>query len=405
MRTISTASAGTWRRPTGTPARALVLVVVVMLLTAAAMTATGGSDTKRLTAHFSRAVSVFVGTEVRILGVNVGEVTAVVPEGQSVRVEMTYDAEYDVPADAKAVIVTPTLVADRFVQLTPVHTGGPTMADGAVIPLERTGNPVELDRIYASLSTVTNALGPNGANRNGSLDDLLSAGAKTLEGKGETANQMLFDMSRAAQTFGNSSGDLFDTVEQLNEFTETLAAHDRVVDAFMKDLGRASAQLAGERRDLDAAMVALAGAVGTVRTFVRKNRKALVGQVEDLTVVLDQLVMEKESLATALEKGPLGASNLAAAFDTRTGSIGSRINVGGNVEDLDGFLCALVKNADIPNPRAACALFETLLEGRLKLPTAGKVPLSDTQVPGEAVPADDLLAMLGAGLEGGGGPR
>ena len=50
-------------------------------------------------------------------------------------------------------IVTPTLVADRFVQLTPVYTEGPTMADGADIALPDTGVPVELDRIYASLQT------------------------------------------------------------------------------------------------------------------------------------------------------------------------------------------------------------------------------------------------------------
>ena len=76
-------------------------------------------ETKTVTAHFPRAVSVYKGTDVRVLGVNVGRVTAVIPEGNSVRVEMEYDADVDLPKDAKAVVVTPTLVADRFVQLTP----------------------------------------------------------------------------------------------------------------------------------------------------------------------------------------------------------------------------------------------------------------------------------------------
>ena len=55
------------------------------------------SETKTVTAHFPRAVSVYEGTDVRVLGVNVGEVTAVIPEGNSVRVEMEYDADVDVP--------------------------------------------------------------------------------------------------------------------------------------------------------------------------------------------------------------------------------------------------------------------------------------------------------------------
>ena len=84
----------------------------------------GGGEKRTVTAHFPRAVSVYEGTDVRILGVNVGTVTAVIPEGNSVRVEIEYDADYDVPAEANAAIVTPTLVADRFIQLGPAYTGG-----------------------------------------------------------------------------------------------------------------------------------------------------------------------------------------------------------------------------------------------------------------------------------------
>ena len=104
------------------------------------------------------------------MGVNIGTVTAVVPEGDRVRVAMEYDEEYKLPADAKAAIVTPTLTADRFVQIAPAYTGGPVMEDNAKIELPETGTPVELDRIYQSLSDLTQALGPNGANRDGSLE-------------------------------------------------------------------------------------------------------------------------------------------------------------------------------------------------------------------------------------------
>jgi len=68
---------------------------------------------RRLTAHFTEAVGVFVGSDVRILGVRIGEVTAVVPEGRSVRVDLRYDAGQDIPADARAIIVPPSVVSDR----------------------------------------------------------------------------------------------------------------------------------------------------------------------------------------------------------------------------------------------------------------------------------------------------
>ena len=84
-----------------------------------------GSDTRRVTAYFDRTVSLYKGSEVRVMGVNIGTVTAVVPEGDRVRVAMEYDDEYKLPADAKAAIVTPTLTADRFVQIAPAYTEGP----------------------------------------------------------------------------------------------------------------------------------------------------------------------------------------------------------------------------------------------------------------------------------------
>ena len=99
---------------------------------------------------------------------------------------MEYDAEVpSCPADAKAVIVTPTLVADRFVQLTPAYDGsGQTMADGDEIELPDTAVPVELDRIYSSLRDLSEALGPNGVNKDGTLDHLLRASARGAGGRG-----------------------------------------------------------------------------------------------------------------------------------------------------------------------------------------------------------------------------
>ena len=345
-----------------------VLGVVLVLLLGAALyffAVRDGGESKTVTAHFPRAVSVYPGTDVRILGVNVGRVTAVVPAGNSVRVEMAYDATYDVPADAKAVIVTPTLVADRFVQLTPAYEKGDrVMADGADIPLPDTAVPVELDRIYASLRDLSVALGPNGVNKDGTLDHVLKAGARALDGKGRLGNEMLTELAAAAQTFGEGSGPLFDTVSQLAELTTTLAENDRYVRAFVRDLAGVSSQLADERTEIQQALAAVAEAVGTVRGFVHDNRKALVTDIEKLTKVMQTINSEKSSIDTALRVAPTAIGNLGLAFNNQTGTIGSRIGLSGNVWKADGFLCAVVQQAGLPKVSAdlACRLFKQLLQ-------------------------------------------
>lgn len=358
-----------WRR---LDRRVLALVVLFVLLAAALNTVRQPDATKTVVAHFSRAVSVYPGTDVRILGVNVGKVTAVIPQGDSVRVEMEYDAKYRVPSGARAAIVTPTLVADRFVQLTPVYRRGEVMADGADIPLAKTAVPVELDRIYKSLGTLTTALGPNGVNKDGTLNHLLQASRHALGGQGAQGRRMLQELSRAAQTFGDNAGPLFETVTQLARFTQTLGDNDRLVRAFMKDLAGVSRTLAGESGSLQRTIAAVAQAVGSVKGFVHDNRDALVKQIGNLRTVMTTIASERTTLDTTLRVAPVAMGNLQAGFDHSSGSQNSRITIAGYAWDLDGFICAIVmQKQGMPASlkKTTCDLISQLLE-----PILTKVP-------------------------------
>ncbi len=353
-----------WRR---IDRRIVTLVVLLVVIGGVFNVAASPQETKAVTAHFSRAVSVYDGTDVRILGVTVGRVTDVIPEGESIRVEMEYDASYDVPAGAEAVIVTPTLVADRFVQLTPAYTEGEVMADGAVIALPVTGVPVELDRIYGSLQSLTAALGTTAEGKDGHLDNLLSAAAEALAGEGARGNEMIRELSAAAETFGDGAEPLFEAVTQLAEFTETLAGSDRLVRAFMKDLAGVSETLAAESDELQKAVAAVARAVGTVKSFVSENRDALVDDVNKLSEVMGVIANQSDSLDQALRAAPTALGNLVVSLDDDDSSASARFGVGGNIWDADGFLCSIVQNApvgQVPKPLKdiACSLFEQLLE-------------------------------------------
>ncbi|MGZ4449388.1 MAG: MCE family protein [Nocardioides sp.] len=394
-----------WGRING---RALAVATAVVLLAATFFLVRDDTPTKTVTAHFPRAVSIYPGSDVRILGVNVGRVTAVTPEGNSVRVDMQYDAKYHVPADAKAVIVTPTLVADRFVQLTPAWSDGDElMADGADIALPDTGVPVEFDRIYASLRDLSVALGPNGVNKDGTLNHVLAASAKNLGGQGRLGNQMIRRLSEAATTFGQGSGDLFATVTQLAKFSQVLGHNDALVRAFIRDLAGVSGSLVTERVQLQRALGAVAHAVGTVRTFVHGNRKALVTDLEKLTRVMQTINSEKGSIDDALQVAPLALGNLAVAFNNASGSIGSRIGVQGTFGDLDGFLCSIVMQSGMPRASKdlACKIFKQIepVENQTgKSPPSPPVPSTTQrdQASDQQYAAGDGSSL--AGLMGGG---
>ena len=82
------------------------------------------SNRTHVVAYFDNSNGIFPGDDVRIRGVNVGKIDKIEPEPTRVKISFWLDSEYAVPADAKAVIVSPTLVTARAVQLTPPYTGG-----------------------------------------------------------------------------------------------------------------------------------------------------------------------------------------------------------------------------------------------------------------------------------------
>lgn len=322
-------------------------IVGMALLAGAIAVFWPGENTKRVVAYFDRAVGLYEGNDVTVLGVPVGEVTAVQPQGTAVRVEMVYEADRKIPADAKAAVVSPTLVSDRYVQLAPAYTGGPVLDDGATIPEPRTATPVELDRIYSALNELSTALGPEGANKDGSLSRLLDVGAKNLEGQGKDVHRTVENLSQASQTLADGSDDLFATVRHLQQFTTMLARSDEQVETFNQNLADVSNQLEAEREELGAALDRLATALKDVERFVRQNKGELSKNVEDLTEITKVLAKEKKSLAEVLNTAPLALSNLALAYNPVAGTLDTR-NDFQQIQNPAMYICSLVYSLGVP---------------------------------------------------------
>ena len=118
------------------------------------------SDHVEVVAYFDNSNGVFPGDDVRIRGVNVGTIEKIEPEPTRVKITFWFDGKYPVPADAKAVILSPTLVTARAIQLSPPYRGGPTLQSGAVVPQQRTAVPVEWDDVRTQLQRLADTLQP-----------------------------------------------------------------------------------------------------------------------------------------------------------------------------------------------------------------------------------------------------
>jgi virulence factor Mce-like protein len=327
-------------------------IIAVAVLAAALLLIFQEPKQRHLTAYFTKTVGLYKGADVRILGIPVGEVTSVEPVGDSVKVELRYEAKYKVPANAQAVIVSQTLVADRYVQLTPVYKTGAVLADKATLGTNRTAVPVEVDEVGGNLNELSKALGPQGANApgadgTGSLSRLLQVGAANLNGQGEDIRQTIADASKALSTLSTDRGDVADTIRNLRIITDAMKANDQQIKSFSTHLNGVSGQLAGEKEELSAALNTLAPTLRNVQSFVKDNRTELAGNVRQLAQITGVLVKEKDSLAEILTAGPLAVNNLARAYDPISGTIHTRDNFR-QFNNLADWICSLAYSVGTP---------------------------------------------------------
>ncbi len=342
--------------------RLIAPLVIVALVVAAALTMFGSEEKKTLTAHFPRTISIYEGSDVRVLGVPVGTVDKVTPSGTDVVVTMSYDAEVKIPADAEAVIIAPSIVGDRYVQLTPAYTEGEALADNSELDGSRTAVPLELDQVYASLDRLNVALGPNGANANGALSDLLETTAKNFGGQGAQFHETIRDFSTFTETLDNNKEELFGSAAQLEEFISTLAENDSTVRDFNQSLSSVSTMLSGERQELAASLRNLSIALGQVGDFVKDNREILGRNIKGLNRVAKVLVKQRAALDETLKVAPLALSNLSLTYNPDAGTLDTNANIGELVHQIESdpatLLCGFVNNADPSG--AMCDLIQTL---------------------------------------------
>jgi phospholipid/cholesterol/gamma-HCH transport system substrate-binding protein len=337
--------------PPGRAGKIVILAMVAFVLVAGiggAVASLSGPGPAQYTAYFGEAVGVYPGSDVDVLGVRVGTIDSVQPQGKDVKVVLSVDRNVTIPAGADAVVIVPSVIADRYIQLTPAYTGGAALAPGGVIPQGRTATPVEIDQIYSAIAKLAGDLGPNGVNKHGAVSDVLNTGAANLKGNGQSLATLIDQMSQLAQTLNGSQGNFFSTVRNLQKFAGLLQSNNGQVKTAQAQLAEVSGFLAADRSNLAGALSELSTALGQVQSFIRSNRAGLTANITNLEGITAILVKERASLAEALQDEPLAADNFIAAYDPATGTLNAR----GDLNELSTGRCGYISNPS----QAGCPL-------------------------------------------------
>lgn len=206
------------------------------------------------------------GSEVKARGVPVGEVREVRSRGDGADLVLALDPEQSrrLPGDVAALLVPKTLFGERYVQLSiPRGSTARPLADGDVIPQDRSANAIELERVFDDLLPTLQAVQPH------KLASTLSAVATALEGRGQRIG-------------------------------DTLAE----ADAYLDELNPSVPRLADDLRDL-AAVSELYGDIAP----------DILDALTDAAVTLDTVATQRGRFDTLYEQVTTSADDLTAFLD------------------------------------------------------------------------------------------
>lgn len=347
-------------RSLGVTTRPWFLLPVALLLILVGTVGWNRVERTELVAYFPSTDGIYAGDEVRVLGVPVGKIDEITPEDDRVRVEFHVDGGVDIPADAKAVIVAPSLVSSRYIQLTPQYQGGDTLSDGATIPEARTAVPVEWDEIKAQLNDLAVALGPRGANKNGALSHLIDATSGALRGQGGTLNQTIADLAGAIEVLSSGSDDAFSVVRNLDVFVSVLGQSDVQIGEFIERLDAVSQLLADDKLLVRTALRDLSVAVGDVERFVREHRGRLTKTMRGLTDVVGVVARQQGDLAQILHVAPNALENLTESYHERQNAVGVDMHAA-NFNTPGQLICGAIGGAAGTNEAGTERLCNRLL--------------------------------------------
>ncbi|UGT70751.1 MCE family protein [Nocardia gipuzkoensis] len=276
--------------------------------------------TLQITADFDNIAGIYEGNPITVLGLDVGKVDKIVPKGTLIEVHMSIDKDMKIPKDAIAAIISPSIVTDRHIELTPVYTGGAALSDGAHLPKARTKTPVELDTMIKTIDQFAAALKPEpGQEGIGPLSGRVLY--PMLNGNGEKIRDTLNALSSALKVGVDNKDAISSIIIKLNDLTTMLAENDQSVRDFSNRVTQMTGLLADQAPGLQATLDQLLAFLRNTSTTLTQYQDQLSGTMTGLTNVTQQLRDNAYGITEVVDVAPMVMQNIDGIVNREHGYV------------------------------------------------------------------------------------
>ncbi|GLY97863.1 MCE family protein [Actinoplanes sp. NBRC 103695] len=374
-------------------------MAVLLIITAGGC---GRSSSYEVTATFADVLDLVPRSAVRVNDVTVGSVEEIKLDGWRARVRMSLDSGVRLPANVTAELRQSSLLGEKFVSLAPPvgEPGTGNLADGAHIPIERTGRTAEVEEVLAALGLLLNG---------GGLAQLRTVNAelgKALKGRSPAVNDLLTRLDTLIGGLDAQKADITRAIDALDSLSGRLAGEKETIGRALDAADPGLAVLADQRAQLTEALTALSD-LSTVGTrVIDESRDATLASLAELRPILTQLVKAGDDLPQALNflltypfpanvQGPITANfvNLHATLELDAAVVLANLLVNPDVGAMEPSEPADPAPDNRTKPSTPATTTPPVVPGGPQLPNVPGVPLPSISVGIPGVPLPTLPGL------------
>lgn len=186
-------------------------------------------------------VGLYVGNPVTQMGYPIGKITSISAGPEQVRVGFAVTEQRALPADVKAVVRSPSILADRSLELVGNYVDGPKLTAANCIALDRSYSPKTVSEVIGSADTLLNAINESGSTN---IADTVKGVDRLAHNNGEPTGKLLTLTSQLVASPDQALSDLGSITRNLADLTTALVDAREPMKEILTDLPSTTNDLA-----------------------------------------------------------------------------------------------------------------------------------------------------------------
>ncbi len=274
---------------------ALLAAMATVMSSCAVLGFASACDGTEIIADFEQVGDLVENANVQSSDVEVGTVQKIELDGWNARVTMCVNEEERIPADARLVVRTTSLLGEKFVDIQAQSAGPPYLEDGALVGVDQTGKASELEDVFAKLAGVL------GAGNLEQINKFTSAQANILRDNADELREVLSRLHDFTGTLAGRKEQIATSVDNLDSVAQTILGDQQVLEQFLASFAQSSQVLNRQKEGLRRLLVALEDFTSISVRLLEQTEEGLDRQLRDLRPVLSTAVENSANVRETLQ--------------------------------------------------------------------------------------------------------